>query len=375
MDSKRRPQLNKPLDDNRNIRLYAALPGIARRPESGHGPHGGSETSHSVLILPSEIVSEIFIHTLPIHPHPPMRGKNCALVSLTQICRKWREIALATPRLWRAILLSYNTGRPLKRQISNIKLWVERARSCPLSIFFSGGLNATHLLASITPQRSRWERLDLDISPHDLAAIKGDMPLLRHLRLTLEDGFRRDEVSEGDRETFSAAVAPLLRSVELNHHAATRLLLPWAQITSLKVTLEHVQECVTILGQASESLVHCDLCIRRLDRRVDDSADYTGSVSISLPRLESLVLSRHASCDRTPLLKLFDAPGLRRLEVSEAALGLMALHFLTTFLLSRYERRLEEVSVCGILCPASKEVYRKALSSCAENVLLPYGRL
>ncbi|KAK6991787.1 F-box domain-containing protein [Favolaschia claudopus] len=374
MNSKRRPQLNKPLDDNRNIRLDAALrrvqAGIARHSESSYG---GIGTAYSVLTLPNEIVSEIFIHTLPVHPHPPLRGKNCAPVSLTQICRKWREIALSTPRLWRAILLSYNTGRPLKKQISNIKLWVERSRSCPLSITFSGG-NATHLLASIAPHRSRWEHLDLDISPHDLAAIKGDMPLLRHLSLTLEDGFRGDEVSEGDRDTFSAAAAPLLRSVELNHHAATRLLLPWAQITSLKVTLEHVHECVTTLEQCSESLVHCDLCIRRSDRRVDDSADYA-SVSTSLPRLESLVLSRHASCDRSPLLKLFDAPGLRRLEVSEAALGLMALHFLTTFLSSKYDRRLEEVSVCGILCPTSKEVYRKTLISYADNVLLPYGRL
>ncbi|KAJ7641164.1 hypothetical protein FB45DRAFT_712335, partial [Roridomyces roridus] len=56
-----------------------------------------------VLTLPNEITSEIFVHFLPPYPVcPPMTGLDSP-TSLTHICRQWREIALATPKLWRAI--------------------------------------------------------------------------------------------------------------------------------------------------------------------------------------------------------------------------------------------------------------------------------
>ncbi|KAJ6560151.1 hypothetical protein B0H19DRAFT_945240, partial [Mycena capillaripes] len=58
---------------------------------------------YPVLTLPAEIISEIFVHFLPIYPScPPLTGFLSPTL-LTQICRKWRHIALTTPALWRAI--------------------------------------------------------------------------------------------------------------------------------------------------------------------------------------------------------------------------------------------------------------------------------
>ncbi|KAJ7918132.1 hypothetical protein B0H13DRAFT_2187907, partial [Mycena leptocephala] len=52
---------------------------------------------YPVLTLPNEIVSEIFIHFLPIYPLcPPIRGPYSPTL-LTRICHKWREITLANP--------------------------------------------------------------------------------------------------------------------------------------------------------------------------------------------------------------------------------------------------------------------------------------
>ncbi|KAJ7932065.1 hypothetical protein B0H13DRAFT_809491, partial [Mycena leptocephala] len=56
--------------------------------------------TYPVLTLPNEIVSEIFMRFLPTYPRfPPFTGILSPTI-LTQICRKWREIALGTPALW-----------------------------------------------------------------------------------------------------------------------------------------------------------------------------------------------------------------------------------------------------------------------------------
>ncbi|KAJ6608263.1 hypothetical protein B0H10DRAFT_1711402, partial [Mycena sp. CBHHK59/15] len=53
---------------------------------------------HPVLSLPPEITSEIFIHCLPSGFLKPSTRK--APLLFTQICHRWRLIALETPELW-----------------------------------------------------------------------------------------------------------------------------------------------------------------------------------------------------------------------------------------------------------------------------------
>ncbi|KAJ6474423.1 hypothetical protein C8R47DRAFT_708876 [Mycena vitilis] len=61
---------------------------------------------YPVLTVPNELISEIFIHFLPAYPVcPPLTGPRSPAV-LTQICHRWREVALSTPSLWRALSLS-----------------------------------------------------------------------------------------------------------------------------------------------------------------------------------------------------------------------------------------------------------------------------
>ncbi|KAJ6554307.1 hypothetical protein B0H19DRAFT_144576 [Mycena capillaripes] len=55
-----------------------------------------SSCTYPVLNLPNEIVSEIFIHVLPIYPLCPPLSGNDSPMSLTQICRQWRAVAVVT---------------------------------------------------------------------------------------------------------------------------------------------------------------------------------------------------------------------------------------------------------------------------------------
>ncbi|KAJ7704591.1 hypothetical protein B0H17DRAFT_13815 [Mycena rosella] len=67
--------------------------------------------TYPVLTLPNEIMSEIFVHFLPVYPQrSPLIGPHSPSL-LGQICRKWRDIALSTPALWRAVRLTLNKKR------------------------------------------------------------------------------------------------------------------------------------------------------------------------------------------------------------------------------------------------------------------------
>ncbi|KAJ7808749.1 hypothetical protein B0H14DRAFT_1509851 [Mycena olivaceomarginata] len=140
--------------------------------------------------VPTEIISEIFIQFLPVYPLcPPSTGILSPTV-LTQICRKWREIALETPTLWRAITLHlYNMPFDRQRHICD---FLDRSGCCPLSIRSDDDLDlepvpVVEIFAALISHRSRWEHLDILLSPSQLRAIDGPMPLLRNLHLSLDN--------------------------------------------------------------------------------------------------------------------------------------------------------------------------------------------
>ncbi|KAK7000484.1 hypothetical protein R3P38DRAFT_3058573 [Favolaschia claudopus] len=81
--------------------------------------------------LPFEIVSIIFAYCLP-ESVPPTPNPGMAPMLLAQICRFWRNIALATPGLWTGICI----GSVPRREGFNelCKTWYMSARSLPLSL-------------------------------------------------------------------------------------------------------------------------------------------------------------------------------------------------------------------------------------------------
>ncbi|KAJ6589360.1 hypothetical protein B0H19DRAFT_1103680 [Mycena capillaripes] len=297
---------------------------------------------YPVLTLPNEIVSEIFLRFVPVYPLcPPLTG-TLSPTLLTHICRRWREIALATPMLWRGIMLSsvdYNAALD-SLQGHICAMWLSRSGCCPLSIQMDGNdvdeVVAISVLPAILSHCARWEYLKLCLSPSDLRAIEGPMPLLRHLSLVLQDYFGNKPAS------FDV---PLLRTVVLNDQAALGVILPWAQLTSL--TLKHVypHECVPILQQTS-NLLHCELELFAF------GGDGHPFPDIPFPRLESLVLKDPVYEAVIGFLNTFIVPTLRRLEIPEYFLGPDPLDSLASFI-SKSGCKLQEVRITG-----DRELYK-----------------
>ncbi|KAK6996018.1 hypothetical protein R3P38DRAFT_2371104, partial [Favolaschia claudopus] len=109
-----------------------------------------------ILSFPTEVLDEIFYNCLPsseptaistfdstlfIHP-----SCTSAPLLLCQICRRWRLIAIATPRLWASLNTEFTKHSEL------VEIWLNRARSHPLSLRLAHPCLPDDVYAGWTPR-------------------------------------------------------------------------------------------------------------------------------------------------------------------------------------------------------------------------------
>ncbi|KAF7343919.1 F-box domain-containing protein [Mycena venus] len=282
---------------------------------------------YPVLTLPNEIVSEIFVQFLPLYPDPPPFCGDGSPTTLTHICHKWREVALATPLLWRALAFSPYDTISVERQRYISEIWLKRSYSCPLSIIIDNWWNIYEFPSELVPHCARWEHLKLTGS--NLPKIDGPMPLLRDLGIMI-----------GLCDLFPSYDAPLLRTVFLNTVAASRITLPWKQLASLTLYWVQSSQCVAILQQTVD-LVHCDLDFPIARERIHTGPD------ITLPYLDSLVLKNSNGGSLIGFLDTLVVPALRILHLPERFLGATPIESLKSFI-SKSGCTLEQVHLTGV---------------------------
>ncbi|KAJ7741667.1 hypothetical protein B0H16DRAFT_1323725, partial [Mycena metata] len=131
---------------------------------------------YPVLTLPTELVSEIFIHFLPDYPSsPPLRGTRSPNI-LAAICQKWRYIALSSPLLWRAISLDYAPNA--QGQLRMLETWLSRSGQCPLSLQTKkGDCISSEVLTLIFQYKPRWQHVKLMACASDLFSTPIEGPL------------------------------------------------------------------------------------------------------------------------------------------------------------------------------------------------------
>ncbi|KAL1700666.1 hypothetical protein EV121DRAFT_283236 [Schizophyllum commune] len=109
--------------------------------------------------LPDEILSEIFLWLLCIILSGPYAHNPSPILNrtITIVCKTWRRVAYATPRLWVYINVSW-PGQPHKY----LQRYLPLSGSCPLQI--SSSIHAEplpHFMSKIRGHSSRWETLRL----------------------------------------------------------------------------------------------------------------------------------------------------------------------------------------------------------------------
>ncbi|KAJ7156536.1 hypothetical protein C8R43DRAFT_1234770 [Mycena crocata] len=298
------------------------------------------DLKYPVLTLPNEITSEIFLHFLPPYPKCPPSSGLLSPTLLTHICRKWRQTALFTPALWRAIAIDSDLEPDFRLRKQILASWLVRSCSCPISIkvfeyYDSAGPDIMHALI---PHRLRWEYLEVHGGGKRFH-IDGLAPILRELNLRLDIS---------PISPISLKEAPLLRTVVLNDEAATNAILPWVQLTSLTLDDVYPKQCTPILLQTC-NLVHCQLGLTR-------HPGHAIEPDVKLQCLESLILIDTYG-EVTEYLGTFIVPALRKLEVPEMYLEPDPVSVLTAFI-SKSGCKLQEVRITGYRSTASA-LYRK----------------
>ncbi|KAG2345911.1 hypothetical protein BDR05DRAFT_1012179 [Suillus weaverae] len=96
--------------------------------------HEGLEPA--ISRLPAELLSEIFMHTLPPFDELLRPSKLRSPMLLIRICRRWREVAVGTPSLWCRLFSGFMSSHRRRRQREAFcyNTWLQRSQGHPLSL-------------------------------------------------------------------------------------------------------------------------------------------------------------------------------------------------------------------------------------------------
>ncbi|KAK7062350.1 F-box domain-containing protein [Favolaschia claudopus] len=226
--------------------------------------------SYPVLSLPNEIMSEIFVHCLP---DPSERSDFYALTTntklapflLLQVCSKWRRLAIATPMLWTALCLDFETPMHFFEAVileSFLSDFVMRAGSVPMSLDLIGNVeeqeDGQRVLSTLFNHVSpRLERLNLDTDIKYYHLLSFSFPRLRELSLGHGFNYEEDLANLEDHPIQTFRDTPLLQELYLFSGARpSQYTLQWKALSVLRADAFTSQDCVDALLLAP-SLTSC----------------------------------------------------------------------------------------------------------------------
>ncbi|KAF7981034.1 hypothetical protein HWV62_35478 [Athelia sp. TMB] len=194
--------------------------------------------------LPVEILGgEIFI----LHQKLSLGDRSLSVVP-AQICRHWRDVALATSGLWDFLKIRY-PEKHMGADLVMIQAWLERSGGLPLRIELGnlGGPNFDYdkedeqyeqteklsISKLMIEHTHRWKIFKLAVTRplvSFLEDVSGDLPMLRVLRIDGHaDTFLLPDLLKSFRE------ASALRILSITGHICASLpglLVPWAHLTT-----------------------------------------------------------------------------------------------------------------------------------------------
>ncbi|OAX34401.1 hypothetical protein K503DRAFT_774598 [Rhizopogon vinicolor AM-OR11-026] len=83
--------------------------------------------------LPVEVLCQIFVHCLPETDHLRI-SPGLAPLLLTRVCRRWKEVAVNSPRLWCALSVATRVRKSWEETSFWYHLWLKQAQEYPLSL-------------------------------------------------------------------------------------------------------------------------------------------------------------------------------------------------------------------------------------------------
>ncbi|KAK0491703.1 hypothetical protein EDD18DRAFT_1334584 [Armillaria luteobubalina] len=164
--------------------------------------------------LPTELLTDIFIRCSSLRDRSDSPLDPSAFPwTLSHVCRKWREVAIATPELWSSIHLNFEddpflNGSRKREAAFMLGIILDRARphDLDISIYSDNDISTHPAGAVLLPSARYWETLDVMGNLEFLSPCRGFFDRLE----TAEVMWGGDHGESEAIDTF--AVAPRLRS-------------------------------------------------------------------------------------------------------------------------------------------------------------------
>ena len=176
-----------------------------------------------IEILPNEILAEIFEAGVSISQR--QRGSLPFQGAISGVNRRWRTIAVSSPRLWSTILV--HSDRRSGPNFDHLRLWIERSVPCALDITivaqppWMSESNVTWAIDQIILHVDRWQRLTIkDISGHTVGSIIESLrttsaPRLQHFDLSVDKGHDQSTYFTRTRDNIFTGGAAALTSARI----------------------------------------------------------------------------------------------------------------------------------------------------------------
>ena len=181
------------------------------------------------------------------------------------MCRKWRELAWATPTLWETLLLTFrcSTSHTLIKSLPGlISEWLDRSGVLPLTILFLQlgweiSDNDTEkeefddaisrIIEVINLHSGRWRNLYLDteVDADIIDHLSGSMHPTQLLRLELAVWGGRSPT-----RNFMMKSKPFPKHLTLHNFLPTSIDIGWDNITHITLSNLSANECVEVMRQA-----------------------------------------------------------------------------------------------------------------------------
>lgn len=284
-------------------------------------PEQPQQTPHSSpisVLIPPEILTQIFFHCLPSEQFP-IPSHNEAPLLLTRISSYWRTLAINTPDLWSALHINYKDPA---EDIPATNLWLKRSTNRPLSLSLAidfGEQSQQAILDALCRHSNRWKHVRFDFRHlycppmYSLDIAEDSIPQLS----TFE--FHARDISSTNLTPIIRLLktAPKLREVTwVDDLADTDMLLelPLNQLTRLSLAMDHgTLDYIQILNRCS-NIQHI-----RITRPLLSSYQiYQSKPSpLFLDKLTSLTISY----DLTAVLDHLVLPALKHVRIFTANHG------------------------------------------------------
>ncbi|KAK7049144.1 hypothetical protein R3P38DRAFT_3257632 [Favolaschia claudopus] len=279
--------------------------------------------------IPFELQSDIFLQSLPEHPgcfayagDVPLPALDSPPLNLIGVSRLWRDIALATPKLWAEVVME---SLPRGSKYSDLcRIWLNRAKGLPLSLTLGGSLKLEKSVLDLVGQyRHQLENLSLILPldelldvPYPIMQFNVDKvsPLSSLKTLTLEATCTEEmtNVTIMDRWLDILRAAPELQSCVLDQvwfEDGNDLLEPLTLASLHELRLGQPYSWVMVGNSASSCVMLRYLTLPRLKSLalsiVDiENEDLFDFLSRSSPHLESLALAVPEEWDDTVVTSL-----------------------------------------------------------------------